>query len=940
MGARIARVGIRAFDLPLARPLRVGGRTLERRGGLLVIVEDGEGHAGDRRDGAPAGLHGESTRGGRRAAARAGGAARRRAGPRRVPRPRRRLRGLARRPGPLPSVRDRRRGRRADAARRPRRGRTCRTCSRPSPAARVRINGLLDGDAGGGARRRRASRRTPGTPRSRSRSAGATRGDEARLVRSGARAASGRTVALRLDANRAWDLATALDFAARVAPAGIEYLEEPLRDRGRPRGLRRGLAGPGRARRDAARASPRRRRRRCAVSPRSSSRPRSSAATSARWPGRAWRGASGSPPWSARPSPRRSAWRSMPRSPRRSGTNRPRARHLRRLRRRPRARAACRSTGGRIDARRLPFRPGGFRPGEDPCPALSARRPTRFPARDPGGPHAGRPGAGLPRRSSPAPPCPGAARDRRRSPRRCHRWRAAATGPLHREFRELDRITAAAARGLRARGIPPGERVALLLPPGPAYPVLLLALLRAGAVAVPLSTRLPEAALPGLLERIGCRRLITDDRRPRDAAAGIETIDAAELLPSAGLRPQPARTARAAALPPFDPAADATIVFTSGSTGAPKAALHSFENHWASAAGSNRNIPLRPGDRWLLSLPLWHVGGLAVVFRCLLGGAAVAVAGQDEPLADAIAALGATHVSLVATQLYRLLREERGRAALRGLKAVLLGGGPAPAALIEEALARRGAPRHELRLDGDVLAGDRDAPRRPAGGAAHRRPAARLPRDSPSPPTARSSCGAAPSSAATSREPAGPPGARRRRVVPHRGPRAPRRRRPPRRPGRRDTMFISGGENIHPEEIEREILRFPGVLEAIVVPVPDPEFGARPVAFLRTADGAPAGRAGTRALAPRRRCRASRCRGAPAVAGRRGGDEARPARARRAGARPVSPLGRRRQVRRERGAHLLRQRAGRPGRRGHRRVHRHARFRPPCRPRAADGTPS
>jgi O-succinylbenzoic acid--CoA ligase len=50
-------------------------------------------------------------------------------------------------------------------------------------------------------------------------------------------------------------------------------------------------------------------------------------------------------------------------------------------------------------------------------------------------------------------------------------------------------------------------------------------------------------------------------------------------------------------------------------------------------------------------------------------------------------------------------------------------------------------------------------------------------------------------------------------------------------------MFISGGENIHPEEIEREILRFPGVLEAIVAPVHDPEFGARPVAFLRTVDG-------------------------------------------------------------------------------------------------------
>ena len=50
-------------------------------------------------------------------------------------------------------------------------------------------------------------------------------------------------------------------------------------------------------------------------------------------------------------------------------------------------------------------------------------------------------------------------------------------------------------------------------------------------------------------------------------------------------------------------------------------------------------------------------------------------------------------------------------------------------------------------------------------------------------------------------------------------------------------MFVSGGENIHPEEIERALGDFPGVLEALVVPVPDAEFGARPAAFLHTAAG-------------------------------------------------------------------------------------------------------
>ncbi len=51
--------------------------------------------------------------------------------------------------------------------------------------------------------------------------------------------------------------------------------------------------------------------------------------------------------------------------------------------------------------------------------------------------------------------------------------------------------------------------------------------------------------------------------------------------------------------------------------------------------------------------------------------------------------------------------------------------------------------------------------------------------------------------------------------------------------GRKDHMFISGGENIHPEEIERELLKYPGIEEAVVVPVPDVEFGSRPVAFIR-----------------------------------------------------------------------------------------------------------
>ncbi|WP_054683561.1 AMP-binding enzyme [Rhodothermus marinus] len=55
--------------------------------------------------------------------------------------------------------------------------------------------------------------------------------------------------------------------------------------------------------------------------------------------------------------------------------------------------------------------------------------------------------------------------------------------------------------------------------------------------------------------------------------------------------------------------------------------------------------------------------------------------------------------------------------------------------------------------------------------------------------------------------------------------------------GRRDNRFISGGENIQPEAIERALLRLPGIAEAVVVPVPNPEFGERPAAFVRLDEG-------------------------------------------------------------------------------------------------------
>ena len=249
-------------------------------------------------------------------------------------------------------------------------------------------------------------------------------------------------------------------------------------------------------------------------------------------------------------------------------------------------------------------------------------------------------------------------------------------------YEDLDWQVSAVTRRLGELG--PGSRVALYLPKDERYVVLLLALIRAGHVASPVSYRLPPNGVAQLLKRAACSALISDDEDLlQTVGADLRRLRPETLLEEGSRDPDDSWSLRTPLARP------ATVIFTSGARGSEGGAPH-FGNHYHNALGSNANIALRPGDRWLDSLPLYHVGGLSILFRCLLAGATVALPQHGTPLGEAIAGFGATHVSLVSTQLLRLLREN---ADLRGLQAVLLGGGPVPASLVDEA-ASRGLPIH------------------------------------------------------------------------------------------------------------------------------------------------------------------------------------------------------------------------------------------------------
>ena len=395
-------------------------------------------------------------------------------------------------------------------------------------------------------------------------------------------------------------------------------------------------------------------------------------------------------------------------------------------------------------------------------------------------------------------------------------------------YEDLERRVAGVAAQLKDVGCA-GRRVALLLPSGVDLLVLCWALLRVRSTAVLLSTRVPSEQVPNRLCSCGAEHLVTDRALPdtvkaliREGGRQVHAPEAFQVDATGGEEGE-ARVS-------LDQAA--TILFTSGSTGSPKAALHTVGNHYYSALGSNRNITVEIGDRWLAVLPLYHVGGLGIVWRCWLAGAAVVVPTADASLVDALHRHRITHVSLVETQLRRLLRDE---AAARppSLRAVLLGGSAVSPVLVDATLDR-GWPLHTTygmtEMTSQVTTTPPGAPRAHLHSSGRVLPyrKVRIAEDGEILVRGKTLfAGYVASEEAV--EPAvdgdgwyhtGDLGQFDDEALLY-------------VTGRKDNLFISGGENIQPERIEAVLEALPGVVQALVVPVADAEYGQRPVAFVR-----------------------------------------------------------------------------------------------------------
>ena len=343
-------------------------------------------------------------------------------------------------------------------------------------------------------------------------------------------------------------------------------------------------------------------------------------------------------------------------------------------------------------------------------------------------------------------------------------------------YGELDRRVDAFARRLATAGVGAGDLVPIEATSTPETVIALVGIHRAGAVALPHS----EAAF--------------DDRSPA-------------------------------------PPGTHTVVPTSGSTGEPRGVILTEANIAASVDASQRRLDNDAGDRWLLTLPLFHVGGLSIVWRSLTAGGSIEILERF----DAAAASRALHhgsitmASLVPTMLHRILEHDPGPYA--GCRAVLLGGAPARVGLVERALDA-GLP--VLATYGMTEAASQVATVEP-GMAAEALGTAGRPLDGvdvtiaddgeillEGPTVSPGYLGEPPRVGPLRTGDLGHVDAWGRLVV----------------SGRRDGTIITGGENVAPANVEAIIDALPGVGGSIVVGVPDDEWGQIVTAVIETVPGA------------------------------------------------------------------------------------------------------
>jgi long-chain acyl-CoA synthetase len=419
--------------------------------------------------------------------------------------------------------------------------------------------------------------------------------------------------------------------------------------------------------------------------------------------------------------------------------------------------------------------------------------------------------------------------------------------PREYSYRELDRLATACARGLLARGLERGDAVAILAGNRAEFLIAYLGTMRAGLVSVPVNHKFPRETIEFVLRDSRVKVVFTDGERhaqvpPELPAVDFDSegrggfralLDPGELM---SVRPAPRETAM--------------VLYTSGSTGRPKGVPLSHDGQlWAVRSRVEAAKDL-PGQRFIVAAPLFHMNALGTSKVALAGQATVVLLPQFDArrYIEAIGRFGVTFLTSVPTMLALIVRETDtlARTDLGSVRAVRMGSAPTTQQLIDA--VKRAFPGTAVSyIYGTTEAGPVMFGPHPDG-----RPQADLALGWPRPQVEVRLVGPDGRDAEEGmlwiRTPAIMTGYLN----------LPDKTREVLTPdgwyisgdilrrdtdgayyfvGRADDMFVCGGENIYPGEVEALLERHPDIMQACVVPIPDEIKHEKPFAFVVTRNG-------------------------------------------------------------------------------------------------------
>ena len=425
---------------------------------------------------------------------------------------------------------------------------------------------------------------------------------------------------------------------------------------------------------------------------------------------------------------------------------------------------------------------------------------------------------------------------------------------------EIDRLTDACARGLSGRGLERGESVAILSANRAEFLIAYFGIMRAGLVAVPVNHKFPRDTIEFVLRDSGTRLAFSDRARRASIPADLPVIDF-DADGGADSRWTSFLDAGDFTTVVPEPNETAMILYTSGSTGRPKGVPLSHAGHLWAVTSRLRGGPY-DNDRLIVAAPLFHMNALGTSKFVFAAHASMVLLPQFDArkYIESIGRFGVTWLTSVPTMLAMAIREHDAlaHADLTRVRYVRMGSAPTtqklidtikrtfPNAVVSNAYGTTEAgpvmfgPHPDGRPKGDMVLGwplrdvevrtvNADGLDSDEGVLWIRTPAnmqgyLNLPEKTREVMTPE---GWYISGDVFSRDAAGA-----YTFV-----------------GRADDMFVCGGENIYPGEIEHLLERHPDILQACVVPVPDELKGEKPFAFVVLRPGASLNEADVKAYA-------------------------------------------------------------------------------------------